>query len=893
MKARDLREWLVRLRNVVRRDRSDRDLEDELALHASLAAEPDAVNAREVVRAMDALRDQRSIPSLEYLAGDARHAVRTLRRHPLFAAVAIATLTLSTGANAAIFSVIDSVLLKPLDYPQPEQLMWVTTRVPSMGFDEFWVSPPEYMEFSELNRSFASVGAYRPGEVNLAAADGPRRVKSLAVDHHLLRTLMVPAAHGRWFERVETDINGPPVALLSHELWQSAFGGRSIVGETIDVDRTRRTIVGIMPPGADVMDQRVQIWLPLGLNPADRANRAQHSLYVVGRLKPGVSRAMAESELTMLMHNWGSLAGVEGTGIAGHVFSPVGLELPPGVAAPGHVLQLAPLKERVIGSAARSVWVVQAAVGLILLIACANLSSLLLARAESRRQELAIRVAVGASRVRLTQLFVIEGLLLSIPAAILAVALAYAAVPALARVYLTSLPRAAEIGVAPLVVAMTFAVACVAGVVFGLAPIFHLNVTQLATTIRSTDARAAALHRRLTSAILVVSQVALAVTVTIAAALLVRSVANLAAADGGFNRAHLATFSISLPQNAYAQAAVRFQFLERTLGALRALPGVRSASAMSALPLERMLSAQVTDMEGYTATPDTTPEIVDYYQGVMTGYFDTMGIPIVRGRAFEPADAAASGLVAVVNETLARTYWKDQDPIGRRLRPCCGDAVPWFTVVGVARDVPQQAVDRKPGSEFYQFVDQTARRSPPGPTMHFVMRTTRPIGDLRGDVERTVAALDPGIPVVRLRQMDAVFNDSIQRPQLLATLLSVFAGLALVLSAIGIYGLLAHLVAGSRKEIGIRMVMGANRWTVVSAVIKRGLWLTAMGGVAGIAIATLLTRWLASLLFGVSPFDALTFAFAVAAVTCLGAIACALPAWNAARVAPTTVLRES
>jgi predicted lysophospholipase L1 biosynthesis ABC-type transport system permease subunit len=265
----------------------------------------------------------------------------------------------------------------------------------------------------------------------------------------------------------------------------------------------------------------------------------------------------------------------------------------------------------------------------------------------------------------------------------------------------------------------------------------------------------------------------------------------------------------------------------------------------------------------------------------------------VQGRAFEPADAAASGLVAIVNETLARTYWRDQDPIGRRLRPCCGDAVPWFTVIGVARDVAQQAVDRQPGSEFYRYLEQTSRLAPPPATMHIVLRSGLPAGQLRAPIESAIAALDPTIPVVRLRTMDGVFNDSIQRPQLLAKLLTVFAGLALVLSAIGIYGLLAHLVAGSRKEIGVRMVIGASRSSVVAGVMRRGLWLTAIGVVVGVAVSTLLTQWLASLLFGISPLDPVAFVFAIAAVAGISAIACAVPAWNAARVAPTTVLRES
>jgi predicted permease len=815
-----------------------------------------------------------------------------LRRNPLFTATAIATLTLAIGANAAIFSVLNSVVLKPLGFPQPDQLMLLTTRIPSLGFNEFWVSPPEYFEFGELNRSFASVGAYRPSEVNVVAGSGPMRVKSLAVDERLLQTLGVPAGHGRWFERNEANVNGPPVAMLSHELWQSAFGGRGILGETIDVDGARRTVVGIMPPGVDVMDERVQIWLPLGLDPADRRNRAQHSLYVVGRLKPDVTAAAAQVDLNTLLYNWGPLAGVKGPGIAGHVFSPIGLALPPGVAAPGHVLQMTPLKERVIGGARRSVMVVQAAVALILLIACANLASMLLARAEGRRQESSIRAAVGGRRRRLAQLFVIEGLLLSSAAGVLGVAFAYAAVPALSRLLVSSVPRTGEIAIDPVAIAFTLVIAAIAGITFGLAPIVHLNLRQLASSIRGTDARVAAPHRRRISGALVVTQVALAVVVTIVATLMVRTVQNLAAVDGGFDRSRLVTFSISLPQTAYQQPLARKQFYDRTLETLRATPGVLAASAMSGLPLDRKLDALVTDMEGYTATPDTTPEVVDYFQSVMTTYFDTMGIPIVRGRAFAPADAAATGSVALVNETLARTYWRDQDPIGQRLRPCCADTIPWYTVIGVARDVPQQSVERKPGSEAYFFVEETSRRGAAPATMHVVLRTALDVSDLRPTVERTVAALDPAVPVVRLRTMDEVFGGSIRRPQLLARMLSGFATLALLLSAIGIYGLLAYLVAGRRKEIGIRMVMGASRAVVVGAVMRQGLQLVVVGGAVGLTIAASLNQMLASLLFGVSPLDVMTFALAFGAMTLLGVMALLLPAWTAARVAPTVVLRD-
>ena len=834
-----------------------------------------------------------TLREFERLSVDARQALRAFKRHPLFAAVAITTLTLGIGANAAVFAVINSVVFKPLEYPQPGRLMFLTTRIPALGFDEFWVSPPEYLEFSELNKSMSSVGAFRQVEVNIAAGEGPRRVRAALADQHLFRTLAVPAAHGRWFEQHEAEIKGPPVVMLSHEVWQSAFGGRPLIGESIDVDGIRRTVVGIMPGGFDVMDQRIDIWVPLGLNPADRQNRGTHYLHLIGRLKPGITAAAAQTELDALLHNWGALAGVKGPGVAGHVFVPAGAPLPEGMTSAGHVLQMTPMKDRVIGSALQAVWVVQAAVALIVIIACANLSSLLLARAESRRHEMAIRIAVGGSRTRLLQLFIVEGLLLSVPAAVLGTLIAYAAVPALARAFLSSLPRAAEIAVDPVVIALTFVVAAVAGVAFGVAPIAHLNVAQLATTMRATDARAGGARRRVTSAALVVSQVAIAITVSVSALLLVRTVWNLAAADGGFERSRLMTFSLSLPQTAFAQPAAPMQFYQRVLTAVKELPGVESAAAMSALPLDRILDARVTNIEGYDTANAGAPPVVDFYQSVMSDYFTTMGIPIVRGRAFEPADAAAPGLVAIVNETLAGTFWKDQDPIGRRLRVCCADDSPWYTVVGVARDAAQQAIDRKPGPEFYRLLDQTSPRlgAPPA-TMHLVLRSTLPAAALQQSIERAAGAIDPAIPVVKFRTLDAVFDDSIQRPQLLARLLSIFAVLALLLSAIGIHGLLSHLVAGTRKEIGIRMVMGASRSTVINAIVGRGLLLTAIGAAIGVALTMTLTRWIGSLLYGISPLDAATFAAAVFTVAGIGLFACLLPAWKASRVAPATVLRE-
>ena len=834
---------------------------------------------------------------LDDVMRDVRHGLRMLRRSPGFTTVAVLTLALGIGANTAIFSIVNGIILRPLGYPSPDRLMYFTTQFPSFGFDEFWVSPPEYFEYRELNRSFAAVGAFTTGEANLLAGDSPRRVRTANVDEHLLHALGIRPTHGRLFLSGETDVSGPPpapgqpapapprIAILSYELWQAAFGGRPMLGQSVEVNGARREVIGIMPPGADVMDNRTEIWMPLGLNPSNRQNRGSHFLYLVGRLRNDVTREAAEGELVALIRNWG-----ERTGAKNHVFTPI-------LKDGGHILQMKPMREEILGEAREAIWVLQIAVGFVLLIACANLANLLLARAEARHREFAVRTALGAGRGRLLRQFMTEGVMLSLAGGALGLVLARLGVQTLLRAYPESLPRTNDVAVDLRVLLFTFVVSVSTGVIFGLAPILHTRMKGMITALKEGGARGATrTARHHIRRGLVMAEVALAVMLVIGAGLLLRTVYNLTTVDAGFDRSRLVTFSMTLPNITYPQPSMRAQTYDRLLERLRAVPGVQGATAMSGLPPNRPLNANDTDIDNYTAPPEGPYENVDYYQNVMSGYFETMGIPIVQGRSFQPADAASAGFVAVVNETLVNTFWKGRNPIGLRLRPCCGDQVPWFTVIGVAKDVKQGGVDQKTGTEFYFFVDQTARVPSPAAiapgTMNVVLRTTLPPVALAQTVERVVQEIDRTVPVVRLRDMETVFAESIRRPRLLAHLLGAFAGLALLLAAIGTYGVLTYMVAERRREIGIRMSLGADRWIVLTQVMKQGLVLTALGVAGGLAAAIGLNRLLASLLFGVQPTDAATLISVTATIATVAAIACALPAWRASRLDPIVVLRD-
>ena len=809
---------------------------------------------------------------------DLRYSVRSLARTPGFALLAVLTLALGIGANSAIFSVINGVILKPLAYPQPGQLVMITSQFPGLGFDKFWISPPEYFELRERARSYSEIGAYRPNAVNLSEGDAPERVNAVAATAALFKTLGVPAFRGRVFTEQEDIPNAEPVAVLSYELWQRSFAGDpSIVGRQIDVESRKTTVLGIMPPGFDVHDSNAEIWLPMGLDPANRQNRGSHFLYLVGRMTPGVGIRQANAELNTLLAQWGQVTPNT------HVPHPV-----------NHRIQYASLQADVVGNIGRALWVLQVAVGFVLLIACANMANLLLARAESRHREFAIRTALGAGRGRLLRQFMAEGVTLAIVGGAAGLGLAYVGLKALIAANPNSLPRAAEIGLDLRVVAFTVVTALVTGVVFGLAPLLHIGQRAVSLALKEGGTRSTAtITRNRVRRGLVVAEVALAVMLVVGAGLMLRSFWKLMQFDSGFDRENLSTFGLVLPATKYQDQPRRVAFFNDVVNRLKTTPGVQSAAAMTGLPPFRQVNANDTEFENYKHVEGGPPANVDYYQAATLDYTSAMKIPVLDGRTFGPQDGAGTPIVVLVNETLAKMYWPKESALGHRVRVCCGPNVPWATIVGVVKDVKQGGIDQKTGTEIYFLYDQTiAMSGSANRNMNVVVRSTLPLESLARVVRETVNAMDRSLPIVNLRTMDDVFAESIARQRFLAQLLGIFAGLALALAAVGTYGVLSYLVTERQREIGIRMALGADRASVLGLVLKQGLSTTIVGLVLGVGGALVLTRLASSLLFEVKPTDPLTFGAVAGVITLVALLACAVPARRATRVDPMVALRE-
>ncbi|HEU4642166.1 MAG TPA: ABC transporter permease [Gemmatimonadaceae bacterium] len=823
---------------------------------------------------------------LERLVQDVRYAVRSLSRVPGFTLAAILTLALGIGANTAIFSVVNGVILRPLDYPRPGQLVFISSQFLTQGFDQFPVDPAEFLELRERSQSFQSVGAYVADAVNLGTDGQPARVPAAAVSASLFSTLEVAPRLGRTFTERETLPGASPVAVLSDELWRSAFGARpSIVGEQVDVDGVRTTVIGVMPPRFDVHDQGVKIWLPLPLDPAKRQQyRGGHYLYLIGRLKPGVTLERARNELQTLLRQWAVTDGVSADaapGQPGFVHTP---------NTTSHRLRYDDLQTDMVGGVRTALWVLQAAVLLVLLIACANMANLMLMRAESRHRELALRAALGAGRGRLLRQFIVEGLVLSLAGAVTGVLLARWGLGALVAANAGSIPRASSVTLDGTVLLFTLALALATGAAFGLAPLLHMSAHSVGLALREAGTRTTTgSARKHVRRGLVVAEMALAMMLVVGAGLLLRSFWNLVNVDAGFDRGQLTTFGLALPAESY-DSARNAAFYGNLTRRLAALPGVRGAAAMSGLPPRRAVNANDTEIEGFVPRPGGPGQNVDYYQFVTPGYLETMGIPVVSGRSFRASDDAESPPVVMINETMARLFYPGQDPIGRRVRPV--GAKDWFTIVGVVKDVKQGGVDSKTGTELYlDYAQMPGRLGYLPRSMNIVMRSSLGPSALAGGIRRTVGALDPSLPIVSLRSMDDVFADAVSRPRFLAQLLGIFATVALALAAVGTYGVLAYTVTERQREIGIRMALGASGRGVMSMVLGQGMALAGIGVVVGLVGALAVTRLASSLLFGVAPTDPVTIGGVAVFMTIVALVACVVPARRATRVEPVAALR--
>ncbi|HEX7118560.1 MAG TPA: ABC transporter permease [Longimicrobiales bacterium] len=811
---------------------------------------------------------------METLRQDVRFAVRNLGRHPGFFAVAVLTLALGIGANSGIFSVVNAVLLRPLEYREPDRLVFIHSQFPTLGFDEFWISPPEYRELQERARSYEAIGAWRTGSSSISGIEEPIRVRSARASAEFFTALGVPPLVGRAYT-VEEDLPGAPaVAVLSHRVWREVFGGDpSIVGGRVEIDGESRTVVGVMPPGFDIEDAGVDVWLPLALEP-NPTNRGSHYLNLVGRLAPGATLERARAELGALLAGWGAVN--------------------PGVHVPNdstHRVVVKPLAEALVGEVRPALLLLLGAVGLVLLIACANVANLLLARAESRQKEIVVRAALGAGRWRLARQFLTESILLALVGGGIGLFLGYGGVRLLLATSAGSVPRADGIGLDVPVLVFTLVVSVVTGAIFGLAPMLHLSQRVMAVSLKESGQRTtAAAGRRHLRRLLVVSEIALALVLVVGSGLLLRSFAALQEVDPGFDPAHLLTFQLFLPESRYPEPESRAAFFEALTDRLEALPGVEAATAMTGLPPVREVNANDTEFEGKQPTPEGPAHNVDYYQVVAADYFEAMRIPILRGRAFDAGDDAAATPVAIINETLAKVFYPGEDPLGQRIRP--SGFPTWFTIVGVAKDVKQGGLSEETGTELYFYYPQIAGVGYGPQTMNVVVRTTRPPLSLAGEVRRTVRALDATLPLAGLKTMEANLAGSVSRPRFLMLLLTIFAAIALSLAAVGTYGLLSYSVAERGREIGIRMALGAEARSVVALVLREGVALAGTGLALGLVGSLALARLLASLLFGVSSADPATYLVAPTVLLTAALAACVIPARRAATVDPMVALRE-
>jgi putative ABC transport system permease protein len=793
---------------------------------------------------------------LDIVRQDLRYALRSLRRSPVFAATAIATLAIGIGATTTIFSILHAVVLRPLPYDAEGRLVRIREDNPSLNLDGFSVSLPNFVSWKERAQTL-DLASWMGESVTLAGTGDPVRVSSLAVTAALFDVLGVRPVRGRLFAEADEVLNGPPVAMITDGLWRSHFGADpAIVGRTVLVGEQPLNIIGVIPEGSLPVD--AELFTPLRIDPAEQT-RDNHTAQVIGRLRPGATFDQAREELV---------------GIARRLEQ----EFPD--SNKGWGVMLSTVYDWVIPEETRrALWVLLASVGCVLLIACGNVASLMLARTAGRKREMAVRVAIGAARRRLVRQVLTEGLTLTALGGASGVLLTYWSVPIIREWLPDTLPRAQDATVNPPVLLISFGVCALTGVIFATVPALSSSRLDTLESLKHGDrgnAGGAARWRQ----VLAGAQVAIATVLLVGAGLLIQSFHRLHRVELGFSPANLTTARMGLPENRY-KGSDAWAFYDRLLTRLASAPGVDAAALTSGAPFDGGNTGMPIEAVGPSRLEGKSLQAD--WRMVSPGYFKALRIPLLRGSLFSGTRTADEGTM-ILSDSMARRIWGDQDPLGRQIAAGPNGR---FTVVGIVGDVRTLDLAIEPAPTMYISSAQYL-----WPTMTVIVRSRGPDSQIATLLRTSVRELDPQLALFNIQNTIDRIDRSASQPRLTAILVGSFAGVAALLAALGIYGVLAYLVSQRRREIGIRMALGAGRSTVVRLVLARGLWLTGVGVVLGIAGARGLSQWMRSLMFGVSPTDAITFAAATGLVLLVALIASYAPARRATRVDPLIALRS-
>ncbi len=798
---------------------------------------------------------------------DLKFAIRQLLINPGFTAVALLTLALGIGANSAIFSVIDAVLLRPLPYGEPDRLVMVWEDASFIGFPQDTPAPANYADWKTHHPGFEDMAAMDWRSFNLVGDGEPEKIQAYGVSANFFPLLGVKPELGRSFLAEEDQPGANRVAILSHRLWQTRFGGaRDIIGKDILLNDEKYSVVGVMPAGFQFLERYIGLWVPIAFTPETIANRSNHYLQVVGRLKPGVTVAQAQADLHLIMRR-------------------IALDHPKDAGQLDAIV--VPLHEQVAGKIRRSLAMLLVAVGFLLLIACMNIAGLLLARAAARQREMAVRAALGAGRWRIVRQLLTESALLSGAGGLLGLLVARWSFDVLRQLVPPQMGLSTVLKIDPAMLLFTLALSVFAGLLFGLAPGIQASKTDLNDALKQRGGSSArgARHRRLWDTF-VGAEIALALVLLVGAGLLIQTLSKLSGQYSGLRPDHLLTLRTALAEQRYQEHSRRVAFYDQVLERVRHLPGVTSAGYTTSVPLEWKGGANGFTIEGRQPEAGVTWNAI--HRQVSSAYLQTMGIALRQGRYFTGQDSEEAMPVAIINETMARQYWPNQDPLGKRFS--FGKPDRWLTIVGVVGDVRQMGVDAAVKAEMYLPCRQIKTHSFFAPRDLVIRAAVEPLS-LVPAVRQAIHEVDPDQPVSLIRTMDQVLDEETASRRLGTTLLTTFATLALLLTALGIFGVLSYFVTQQTPEIGVRMALGARPRDVVALVAGKGLRLALAGLGAGLAAAAALTRLMTSLLFEVSAVDPVTFVAVSGLLAAVALVACLVPARRATRVDPMVALR--